>query len=65
MCVCVCARARVCAHACVHVCARVKSQSQCGFNLQVYWIWNSLKQELPYKRSLDPKISTGRAAVFD
>ena len=24
-----------------------------------------LKQELPYKRSLDPKISTGRAAVLD
>ena len=24
-----------------------------------------LKQELPYKRSLDPKISTGRANVFD
>ena len=25
----------------------------------------ALKQELPYKRSLDPKISTGRAAVLD
>ena len=27
----------MCAHACVHV--RVKSQSQCGFYLQAYWIW--------------------------
>ena len=26
---------------------------------------HALKQELPYKRSLDPKISTGRAAVLD
>ena len=26
---------------------------------------SDLKQELPYKRSLDPKISTGRAAVLD
>ena len=26
---------------------------------------STLKQELPYKRSLDPKISTGRAAVLD
>ena len=39
MCVCVCARVCVCAHACVHVCVRVKSQSQCVFNLQAYWIW--------------------------
>ena len=31
MCVCVCV--------CVCVCARVKSQSQCGFYLQAYWIW--------------------------
>ena len=43
VCVCVCVRARVCvcAHACVDVCVHVKSQSQCGFNLQAYWIWHT------------------------
>ena len=30
----------------------------------ILFTWQ-LKQELPYKKSLDPKISTGRAAVLD
>ena len=29
------------------------------------FLYIRLKQELPYKTSLDPKISTGRAAVLD
>ena len=40
-CVCVHMRVCVCVHMRVCMCARVKSQSQCGFNLQAYWIWHT------------------------
>ena len=43
----------VCVYVCVHMrvcmCARVKSQSQCGFNLQAYWIWHTRQVKIKLK----------------
>ena len=38
VCVCVCVCVYVCVHMRVCMCVPVKSQSQCGFNFQAYWI---------------------------
>ena len=62
VCACVCV---VCAHVCVHVCVcvcvcarvRVKSQSQCGFYLQAYWIWLGKANQALLSRSIYPRCT--------
>ena len=59
----VCVHMRVCMCVCAEiiymisgVCVRVKSQSQCGFYLQVYWIWLKANQAL-LSRSIYPQCT--------
>ena len=55
MCVCMCVCAEI-IYMISGVCVRVKSQSQCGFYLQVYWIWLKANQAL-LSRSIYPQCT--------
>ena len=51
----------VCVYVCVHMrvcmCVLVKSQSQCGFYLQAYWIWLGKANQALLSRSIYPQCT--------